>query len=280
MGVALVNLVWRRLAVVTPVLQASWKTLKPHYSSGAIPAAAWQLRQQVNLPHIEPINPVERDLLMHELQDAGVIDEVLRTYERGNAQNLIALCYLQMALHPGKGNTTNSSSSTRQSFHQQTDNILCADQVAAQQADSHFGAIPSLPQSDQLSEDIRSLVARSSSTWVPASNEGLAPSVFRHLTYWPGLLTLFTERLEKIEGKAGGNVEATARLALASARACASTLGEADLSLANLTQSDRTWLQGVLTFFIDIILARGVIIVPTLRSLLRGRDRLDEDSVL
>ena len=279
MGVALVNLVWRRLAVVPSVLHGSWQTLKPHYQSGVIPAAAWQLRQELEVPLIESINGAECDSLAHELKDASVIDEILRTYERGNAQNLIALCYLQMALdasNPLGSDPSGSKSSPDNSQSSVTASAVAhidRNQSADEKADSHFGVIPDLPRLNQLPDDIQSLVARASLTWIPAEYPGLMPSVFRHFAYWPGLLLLITNRLETMERKSSHTIAPLATQVLELASSQAAMMGEAGASLNELNDTDRKWLQEVLDVFIEVMMARGVVIVPSLRSLLSFDER-------
>ena len=48
----------------------------------------------------------------------------------------------------------------------------------------------------------------------------------------------------------------------------AAMLGKSNTRVPTLNKAEHQWLQEVLDQFIDDVLARGVIIVPTLRSLL------------
>ena len=265
MGVALVNLVWRRLAVVPAVFQWSWWTLKPHYQIGTIPDAAWMLRERLELPALGSIDAndfTELAGLEDELLRANIIDDVLRTYERGNAQNLIALCYLQLCLDSSVHRWENAGSDGVE---------LNATQSTGQRADANFGAIPELPRLDSLPEEMQMLVARTSAHWVPSEYSGLTPSVFRHLSHWPDLLRLFNNRLEAVERNSDQNIQPTADKALDLAQRCAWQLGENGKDgevMQELNQTDRQWLQEVLDVFIHGMLARGVVIVPALRSLL------------
>ena len=95
MGIAVVNLIWRRLATSTPALDWCWNRLKPAYASGAIPAAAWTLRQRIEHPSLRPLDQAELEALGVDGPTLETISAVLRTYERGNAQNLIAMCCLR-----------------------------------------------------------------------------------------------------------------------------------------------------------------------------------------
>lgn len=264
MGVALVNQVWRRFAVVPSVLHACWQTLKPCYQNDSILTAAWQLREQIDPLEIDPINSVEIDTLKHELKDAAVIDDVLRTYERGNAQNLVALCLLQKTLDSVTCPVENQDAGSDQAKVIRLDE----NQSAGQQADAVFSDIPDIPRLEALPEDIQCLVARSSLTWVPSRYTGLQPTVFRHLSCWPGLLTLFTDRLETIERGPKDTIYEGASRALNSAKHHALQLSAETNRLAKLNSADQLWLNQELQVFIDVVLARGVVIVPTLRSLI------------
>lgn len=264
MGVALVNQVWRRFAVVPDVLQSSWQTLKPYYQDGSIIGEAWQLRQQLAPLPVDAISNDERDNLKSELTDVTVIDAVLRTYERGNAQNFIALCLLQDALI-----SVDNPSQYKDSDVIKLSRVISATKPCAeQQADTLFSDIPELPRMESLSKEMQALVARSSLTWVPSKYAGLQPSVFRHLSYWPGLLLLFTDRLETIERHSVDNIDQSAARTLNVVKAKTTRFSVETASLRQLSTIDRLWLRQQLEVFIEVMLARGVVIVPTLRSLL------------
>ena len=271
MGVALVNLVWRRLAVNPSVLQWCWKTLKPHYLSGAIPAAAWQLREQVQLPAVQAISADERLHLKHELNDLSIIDDTLRTYERGNAQNLVALCHLKQRVDSINPSHSQSGSNSEVS------NVFQLDEKGkeSQLADARFGTVPELPPLENLPDELQLMIIKASEIWVPGKYHGLMPSVFRHLSYWPELLSLLVNRLEAIERSSNPAIESMATKALQTAENHAGILGECSNILTELNVADRQWLQAVLDVFIDGMLARGVIIVPVLRFLISREQLVD-----
>ncbi len=270
MGVALVNQVWRRFAVIPAVLEVSWQTLKPYYQDGAIIDEAWKLRQELKLLSLGPIISPESENLKSELKDAAVIDDVLRTYERGNAQNLIALCLLQEALESlVPESLVNRGEDRVFGDHERSNLRLDAIQTAEQTSDAVFADIPNLPRLDALPEDMQALVARASLTWVPSKYVGLQPSVFRHLSYWPDLLLLFADRLEQNETGSVDSIDQLASRALVAAKATAREQSVPNDSLMRLSNAERLWLQQELQVFIEVMLARGVVIVPSLRSLLR-----------
>jgi len=101
---------------------------------------------------------------------------------------------------------------------------------------------------------------------VPSNYSGVSPSVFRHLTPWPKLLLLLVSRLEELESVSIPTIDSLATQALKMADRHAAKLGEGSEGLEELNNTDRQWLQEVLDVFINGVLARGVIIVPTLRQ--------------
>ena len=72
MGVALVNLIWRHLAVSPAALNWSWQRLKPIYENGAVPRAAWALRQSLGYPELEAFTASDRRALGREVADLAL----------------------------------------------------------------------------------------------------------------------------------------------------------------------------------------------------------------
>ncbi|MFT5449160.1 MAG: hypothetical protein ACI9DC_004349, partial [Gammaproteobacteria bacterium] len=147
MGVALVNLIWRHLAVSPAALNWSWQSLKPIYANGAVPGAAWALRQSLDYPELAAFTAQDRRALGHEVTDLNLIDAVLRTYERGNAQNLVALCALRLALKPDLDNTGSSASAPAAA--------TAVHDTQAEQADRVTETLPALPEMADLDTAIR-----------------------------------------------------------------------------------------------------------------------------
>ena len=212
----------------------------------------------------------EQSELQHELKDAAVIDAVLRTYERGNAQNLIALCYLQRCLDSLRTPETDRSANNAAAnpVGDPVSMTLNADQKARERADGVFGPLPNLPAMETLPQEIQSLIARSAEIWVPAAFKGLTPSVFRHLSWWPGLLELYKDRLVAIEHNSVAEISLLSEQALKTASHHALWQAKPDAGLHALSHSDADWLDEVLDVFINGMLSRGVVIVPTLRAIL------------
>ncbi len=258
MGVALVNLIWRHLAVEPTVIAWSWQQLKPHYTNGAIPAAAWSLREIIAPAVLSRFTSDECCQLNREIDDLSVLDAVLRTYERGNAQNLIAMCYLRRCIEPcgaiARPSTMPDLSATRRH---------------AEQADRIETIIPPLPGWDELSGSIQQQVSEMSAVWVPSQyrsqHSEIRPSVFRHLAYWPVTLGLFRLRICELQDSAD-RLSVSSQQAIDRATAYADQLKPASKIL--LSKADQQWLSEALDLFINGMIARGVVIVPAMRAAL------------
>lgn len=268
MGVALVNLIWRHLAVSPDALNWSWQSLKPLYASGAVPRAAWALRQTLAVPELPAFSKPERLALGNSMNDLALIDAVLRTYERGNAQNLVALCALRSAL---AGPATDLRGAHGDGDGGQGSSITArAEQVHAERADRVTEALPPLPTMAELNVEIRADIESLAEFWVPAQHRGLIPSVFRHLAHWPALLRIYRAKLlalppapVSVAERAVGAVHQATR----SATSLVAQLG----APAALAPDNRNWLGGALNLFIDGMIGRGVIIVPAMRKVLPNR---------
>jgi len=258
MGVALVNLVWRHLACVPPALNWSWRVLKPLYTSGDLPAAAWLLREVLQTPALDPFSDDECRQFYREKLDLSVLDAVLRTYQRGNAQNLIAMCYLQSCLTP----TSN---------RQVKPPVLNDQQRAAELADRADLSIPPLPDWNTINPKLQSTISVMTDVWVPAAyrlqNHALTPSVFRHMALWPGILNLYQMRLVGLQATSADCLFSMSQTAKKQARRQAMQL-QTRKKLPTLPEEDNSWLQGALDLFINGMIAPGVVIVPAMRAAL------------
>lgn len=266
MGVGLVNLVWRHLAVVPSVLDWSWQLLKPHYASGAIPATAWILRESVEIPALDPISTSEQTLIAGEC-DPSELEAVLRTYERGNAQNLVAMCYLRDCLNP----------STIKSQYSPAPLLLNATQRDAEKADRIDRAIPPLPDWDNIDNRSQACIVNMTKVWVPEQHHGLTPSVFRHLAHWPGVLEFYEKRLTRFHSSHTDTIATCSEQVIEQASLQAAKLlsqshttgPEPSIAAAPLQQADQLWLHNALELFINGMIAPGVVIVPAMRALLK-----------
>ena len=257
MGVAVVNLIWRRLATSTAALEWCWTSLRPLYSSGAIPGAAWVLRRSVECPQLRPFNADELTQLGIAPAQCTTVNAVLRTYERGNAQNLVALCTLQSALSGRPSSATQAVPPP----------VAGSSEDSAEAADRVDRPLPPLPDLEELDPSARADIVALSAIWVPSAHRGLVPSVFRHLGHWPSLLGAFHARLQAAIDD-GAAIDEPSRDAVAVATAHGAALREHLGRPAVLDAPTEEWLRNCLDLFINTMIGRGVIIVPAMRRAL------------
>ena len=265
MGIALVNLIWRHLAVSPAALSWSWHTLKPLYASGVVPQAAWTLRQTLALPAMSAFN--EQDRLAIANEDLDMVDAVLRTYERGNAQNLVALCALRLVLTNLRGS---SATAIAERLSASTATVDSAKAEQAQREDRVTEAIPPLPAMAQLSAEIRADIESLAEVWVPAQHRGMIPSVFRHLAHWPTLLAIYRCKLHAPPSPQPAIAELAAS-AIEQATVHATVLVTQLGPSAPIDQDTQDWLGTALDLFIDGMIGRGTVLVPAMRKMLPRR---------
>lgn len=260
MGVAQVNLIWRHLAVLPNVIEFAWQTVRPHYLNNMIPNAAWLLRESITCPELHPLSEADFKVLGNEVEDLSVVDDVLRTYERGNAQNLIALCHLRIVLRQSSCRVEGVAIP-----------VLDQRQQEREKADKVFGKLPALPEVTELTPELQLLNESLANLWVPERYRGMRPSVFRHLSHWPKCLSIIAERFLQLESSALKSLTATANDALSQAEMRANVIGGAATDLSLLSSDDRQWLEKALDVFIHGMITRGLVIVPMMRLLISNR---------
>jgi hypothetical protein len=264
MGIALVNLIWRHLAVSPEALSWSWRSVKPLYSSGAVPQAAWALRQTLALPELNAFSEQERRAIVDIDGELSLVDAVLRTYERGNAQNLVALCALRVAL---TSTVNDDPDRIRKHAAAKPKTVNAVGAASADHADRITEALPPLPAMADLSAKIRVDIESLAEVWVPAQHRGMIPSVFRHLAHWPRLLAIYRNKLHTL----AGTPQSVAELAVQAINeaTCHATPLVAQLDPpAALNLHTQHWLGGALDLFIDGMIGGGVVIVPAMRKVL------------
>jgi len=264
MGIAQINLVWRHLAIVPAVLDWSWHTLKPHYCNSSIQAAAWLLRESLEIPVLDLFTEEEQAECTAELRAATTIDTLLSTYVRANAQNLVAMCYLQKCLAGVR--------------HTVIDELkLNSKQQAAELADQVTGTIPPLPDPETLDSNIKAAINAMTRVWVPSNHKGFQPSLFRHIAYWPTILQLYQKRLTALQAINVYSLSRMTKCAVEHAKNQVANIETTPQNIPSLTVENKQWLQSTLDDFIHDMIAPGVVIVPAMRAVLSttvSRDRL------
>jgi hypothetical protein len=260
MGVALVNLIWRHLAVSPAALNWSWQSLKPLYAGGAVPRAAWALRQSLALPELSALREQDCLALQSSVSDLALVDAVMRTYERGNAQNLVALCALRSHLRGPVSAAPVNDAQVRPIAAQSADRD-------AERADRVTEVLPPLPAMADLRAEVRADIESLAQIWVPARLRGMIPSVFRHLAHWPMLLKIYRAKLHELPSAPVSIAQFAAR-AIDEAGVHTPCLVVQLGAPEPLDAPTRHWLGGALDLFIDAMIGRGVVIVPAMRKVL------------
>jgi hypothetical protein len=94
-GVRVVNLVWRHLAILPGALPWAWSAVRPLYVHGIVDEAAVQFREAMIVPRLQSLAG----------EVAPGVDDVLASYDHSNTVNLFSLgalrCWMRGELAPG-----------------------------------------------------------------------------------------------------------------------------------------------------------------------------------
>ena len=168
LGVPVVNLIWRHLAVFPEGLPWAWESLKPLYASGAIAGQAAALRAGLEVPALPALSGpalaaagISKDALTR-------ITMILRSYERSNALNMIAHSALLARLE-GKSPTGGEPA------------------PPLHDGDLIEGELPALLTLDAMAPTVRALVVDLNRI---GGHEEILASMYRHLAHWPAYLAL------------------------------------------------------------------------------------------
>jgi len=163
LGVPVVNLIWRHLAVFPEGLPWAWESLKPLYASGAIAGQAAALRAGLEVPALPALSGpalaaagISKDALTR-------ITMILRSYERSNAMNMIAHSALLARLE-GKSPTGGEPA------------------PPLHDGDPIEGELPALLTLDAMAPTVRALVIDLNRI---GGHEEILASMYRHLAHWP-----------------------------------------------------------------------------------------------
>lgn len=171
-GVPVVNLIWRHLATMEGALPWTWGMLRPLYAADTVASAAAALREDLALPTMQPwpVSVLESAGLGPD--DRTAISRILRSYDRSNAMNMVALSALQAQLRG------------------EADASPLPDTAPGADID---GQLPALLTFGQMSPATADLVYRLNAIGDPEHK--VIASMYRHLAHWPGFLALVWERL-------------------------------------------------------------------------------------
>lgn len=210
LGVPVVNLIWRHLAVFPGALDWTWRTVRPIYLDGSVAALAAEFRRGLELPAL-PAVPRE------VLRAAGIgasaeaaIAGVLASYDRSNSTNLIALSALMRRLDGDAGSP--------------------ARLVAAPEPPLE-GALPRLLDTAEMAPATAALVERLN--LLGERDHGrIVASMYRHLAHWPSFLALAWAMLAPLDaaGRLGPPIAANLTAARGAAGALIGRLSPPPLS--------------------------------------------------
>lgn len=239
LGVGVVNLIWRHLATMPGGLEWAWSATRPLYTSGAAEAEAARLLADLDFPELPKISNTALADINIDGGSKETILAVLDSYNRSNALNLMALSAFvaeQEAVEPSPPTPA------------------ALGQVAR--------AIPGLPPLDGLAPDVRDLVLKLNGLGSREADPIVA-SMYRHLSYWPGYLTLAWNLLSPVQedGRLAMAIETTQSLSRSRAGGLAA-------SLAKVTSPDAETAEAVRTSvnrFADHAISRMVPIACMLR---------------
>ncbi len=242
LGVPVVNLIWRHLAIFPGGLQWAWESLKPVYASGAISAEAQALRNGLDIPVLPGITASSLTASGLSEGDVDHISMILSAYERSNAMNIIALAALLARL---EGTDAPASSPASMPVNEAT--------VA--------GAMPPLPTLDEMPDHIGSLVEALNA--VGDRTEILA-TMYRHLSNWPPYLSIISALITPFasDGKLEPLILGVISEGRRRANGLASGLATPDQTLAADTKED---LRATIERFVDGPIGKMIAVVPLIK---------------
>ena len=174
LGNGVVNLIWRHIATIEGALPWVWKAVKPLYISDVLKNEAGFVCENIKLPEVLALPGAVLSAVNVLEQDRPVIQKILDSYNKGNAFNLLALSALTVLPEDHKK------------------------KVEAGQTFSEDINIPNLINLDSMDEQTRTLVLLLSELG-GAKDNNVIPSLYRHLAYWPGFLSLSWNTLIPLE---------------------------------------------------------------------------------
>ena len=243
LGVPVVNLIWRHLAVIPGGLPWAWHTVKPLYASGAIAGEAAQLRGGIVFAAGTALSPDTTAAAGLSHDDMSRITMVLDSYERSNAMNLLSLSAL-MARLDDRQQASESSSAPLDSGR------------------PVGGQMPELLALQDMQPTTRNLVEALNQC---GERTAIMPSMYRHLAHWPPFLALLHAYLATLhaDGRLEEIMQQTLRESAAKAEQLAGGLATPKVDLSPESQAR---VRKALEVFIDGPLVKMVAIVACIRA--------------
>lgn len=247
-GVGVVNLIWRCLAVTHGALPAVWNMLRPLYTTGLLTVEAKCFRENVILPKLPKLSqPV---LLAAGIDALGqkTIGTILESYNRTNLINLISLRAGLARLN----------------------NVVEYNEIKVEKVEEvPLDPLPPLPVMSVLDPHIRMLIENLNS--ICEEDGTIIASMYRHLAYWPGYLSLIKILLDPVaeNGQVQSIINAVRDDTSSQGMRIATHLKPIDPTLNEVVLSD---IQTVLTLFTEHPLSKMVVICGMLLEAMTQRE--------
>ena len=243
LGVPVVNLTWRHLAIFPGALPWAWGSPKPLYADDSIAAQAAALRAELEMPTLAGLSaPTLASAGLHP-DDLSRIAMILHSYERSNAMNMVALCALSARLNG--------------------DTPTAGDMAAPLPMEAPIsGKMPALLTLDAMAPAVRGLVEDLNR--IGGRDEILA-SMYRHLANWPVYLSLVHTLIAPFSAE--GRLEPVIRNVIADGHRRAAWISGGLANPATMpndgAQAD---MRTALTQFTDGPIGKMIAIVPLIRQ--------------
>jgi hypothetical protein len=254
LGVPVVNLVWRHIAVFPGALEWTWQVVRPAYVAGTVDAAADALREGLSLPELPGLPAAVLSAAGLSPDDVRGIRTVVDAYHRSNAMNLVALTALLARID---GVTGKAAPAPRP-----------AAAVTARRVEERLPEL--LPLGDMApgtAELVRAL------NLVGERGDGhIVASMYRHLANWPNFLALAWMLVTPAhrDGRLARSIDGGLALARQLAAGLTSGLGEPTVSISEETRAD---VRKAVTAFTEHPISKMVVMCAILHRALPPADR-------
>jgi hypothetical protein len=244
LGVPVVNLIWRHLAILPGGLAWAWQAVRPLYATGTIAAEAADLRGALDLPDLPGLPPAVLDVLGLGAADQSAIRTVLDSYDRSNAMNMVALSTLLLRLD--RVEATGGEH-----------------RVGDQSENGVAGQLPKLLDLDEMAPATMNLVEALNMLGERDAGRIMA-SMYRHLAHWPQFLGLFWTLIAPIEADGRLGLVIAANLSACRNRAHRLTAG-LGAPAVELPAESRAAVRQAIDDFVTHPIAKMVVICALIR---------------
>jgi hypothetical protein len=242
LGLPVVNLIWRHFATIDGGLTWAWRSLRPHYVSGAVAMAGARLLHALELPTLPPIPACMLTGCGVDVTQHATLHALIQTYNRGNALNICALA----ALLEGKTGQVPGS----------LEEAPPLPRITAE--------VPALRPLSSFSPAVQDQVLALNELGGSADDPAVA-TLYRHLAPFPGFLNLAWALLAPLHGS--GALQRQVGRCAALARQQAGSLG---VSGEPAPESVRAPVREATVHFVGHVIARMVPVGEMLGRALAG----------